>query len=363
MSTAHPQAPASPAGIWFFSPWLDMLCLGGLSIAAFVPFLLLGVTGDASDALIKLTVAGNVLVNYPHYAATYYRVYPRPDEVRKYRFEAIVAPVILAILCTFGVIYHQTWLPWLVLAYISYSGWHYSGQAFGVAMIFAGKSGLRLNGWARRALVWPIYLALFYALAWMHTPGHKPMAMFGITLPVLGCPPVLTQALFVLVCLSLAGYGGLTLFARKVWGRPVPFAVHMILAAHLVWFAFSSHHPAFWVVVPFFHCLQYLVVTVYCDYKEWLKSDGEAVSAMAYLRSRQFGRYYRTQALVGAALFLGVPILLTLVGAGSFGLMSAVMTCFLNLHHFILDGAIWKLRKPEVSRALHLENPGEQAAA
>lgn len=366
-ATLETREAAAPS-VWFFNPWIDTLALGGLSVLALLPFIALGITGHDADAtLFKLALVGNVLVNYPHYAATYYRVYPRAGEAKKYPFEAIWAPILLVAVCGLGIVYQDSWLPWLALIYITYSGWHYSGQAFGVNMIFLGKSGLRLAGWQRQMLVLPIYLALFYNVFLINTAGREPLGMFGIQLPVLGVPLWATQTLFALVCLSLIGYVALNIHCHRHAQKRIPAAVHVILGAHLVWFAFSSQYPAFWLVVPFFHCLQYLVVTTWCDYREHQKEHQEIstapLSAMAYLRTRRFGKYYGTQLVVGSALFLGIPLLLTGLGVGPFVLMSAVMTFYLNLHHFILDGAIWKLRRPEVSKALHMETPADKAVA
>ena len=39
-------------------------------------------------------------------------------------------------------------------------------------------------------------------------------------------------------------------------------------------------------------------------------------------------------------------------GAGAALMAAAVGLSFLNLHHFLMDGRVWKLRKPEVGKVM-----------
>jgi hypothetical protein len=77
-----------------------------------------------------------------------------------------------------------------------------------------------------------------------------------------------------------------------------------------------------------------------------------AMTPRQYLTSHQFTRYYGFQVLVGSLLFLGLPFFLSAIGLGPLTLMLGIVAFLVNLHHFILDGAIWKLRKPEVATTL-----------
>ena len=54
----------------------------------------------------------------------------------------------------------------------------------------------------------------------------------------------------------------------------------------------------------------------------------------------------------GLGLFILLPLILTSAGAGPGPLVGAVVISIVNLHHFILDGAIWKLRSAAVRQPL-----------
>ena len=54
----------------------------------------------------------------------------------------------------------------------------------------------------------------------------------------------------------------------------------------------------------------------------------------------------------GLALFLPVPWLASYAAHVDFTASVLIVTAVVNLHHFMIDGVVWKLRDPRVSRAL-----------
>ena len=79
--------------------------------------------------------------NYPHFMATVYRAYHSYDEFAKYRFFTVHVALMLS--CA-GLIAHLWYplLPWIFTLYICWSPWHYTGQNFGLMMMFARRASL-----------------------------------------------------------------------------------------------------------------------------------------------------------------------------------------------------------------------------
>src|SRR5207302_3499380 len=79
--------------LYFVNWWVDSLAIGGLSILTAIALLLC----DASDAaaLTPLVFPVAVLVNYPHFSATVYRLYQNPENLREFPATAIGLPVLL----------------------------------------------------------------------------------------------------------------------------------------------------------------------------------------------------------------------------------------------------------------------------
>jgi hypothetical protein len=80
------------------------------------------------------------------------------------------------------------------------------------------------------------------------------------------------------------------------------------------------------------------------------------------MRAARGAFYYALLVGVGLVVMGGLPWVVKQAG-GSFGLaalpLSLAVISFINLHHYFIDGVIWKIRNPQVRRDLfgHLQ-PG-----
>ena len=92
------------------------------------------------------------------------------------------------------------------------------------------------------------------------------------------------------------------------------------------------------------HSAQYLWITRY-----FAKRDAEQ-SARAGGWSPW--RYWITLVAGGAALFLPVPWLASYGWHVDFSASIFIVAAIVNLHHFMIDGVVWKLRNPRVGRVL-----------
>ena len=172
---------------------------------------------------------------------------------------------------------------------------------------------------------------------------------YFFVLPNLGLPPWTLDAF---LWLSYAGFLGYLLMSVSLAraGKPLPTVSHVVVGSHLLWFSISGWDN-FYNMVPFFHCLQYLVIVAYFHFRERRAVDPE-LNTGGFVRSGWFVRYYLFLILLGWAMFEALPVGLEQVGLTTYTLAAATVTAFINLHHFILDAYIWKLRKPEVSNLL-----------
>lgn len=337
---------------WLFGPRVDYLCTGSLTFLIFLPLLALNITTPTPAFVGTLLILGNVLVNCPHYAATYYRVYRDKAQILKYPLEAVLAPLVLTLLAAACFVFPSSLTPWVAFAYLATSGYHYSGQTYGVSMIFLGKSGVKLTTLQRRILRAPIYAAYVYSVINMNVAGSEPSKVLETFVPVLDLPAALLFVAGVVASVAVLVFLGLNLWFYRRNRRGLPPVVNTMIAAHVVWFTMTQF-PILIAFVPFLHCLQYLFVTAFFDFKEQrVHKSGPELTLAQYFKSTMFVRYYATQVAVGLGLFIFLPFVLTSAGAGPRILVTAVVISILNLHHFILDGAIWKLRSPTVRQPL-----------
>jgi hypothetical protein len=107
---------------------------------------------------------------------------------------------------------------------------------------------------------------------------------------------------------------------------------------------------AFWVQI--FHAMQYLVVTTRVERNLAVREFRENETAVAPQLL-----FYVGWLLVGTTLILLLPILLeapvaALLGEAAVATLGPVVLTFVSIHHFFVDGVIWKLRDREVRRLL-----------
>jgi tetratricopeptide (TPR) repeat protein len=90
------------------------------------------------------------------------------------------------------------------------------------------------------------------------------------------------------------------------------------------------------------HCAQYLWITNY-----YARREAKAESA-----AWRWQAYFATLVVGGIVLFIPGPWLASYVMGRDFSVSVLIFSAIVNIHHFILDGAIWKLRDKRVRSLL-----------
>ena len=113
---------------------------------------------------------------------------------------------------------------------------------------------------------------------------------------------------------------------------------------------FSRRHAEYsfyWIAAA--HAVQYLWVTVY-----FAERSGQAPGSVQGVRGAR--ATYAAKVLLAGSAIWGVPALLFapgVLGDLPFDVgLGAMVAAAVNLHHFVLDGTIWKLRDDRVGRVL-----------
>ena len=297
------------------------------------------------------------LVSIPHYGATLLRVYDKRSDRRTYFVFSVLATAL--IVAVFGVSLIDRWTgSVLATVYMTWTGWHYTGQNYGIAMMFLRRRGIEPIPLIRRALYGSFllsYLLVFLVMHGQQLPVADPS--LEIRLIPLAIPEIASELLVPLVGIAylattLAAAGLLLRHARRI-GDLLPTLTIVLVQA--LWWSMpyaSRHFDAFSDVVPlgadfrsgFFtwvalaHAAQYLWISFYYSRAApgW---DGQ-------------WRYYGRVLLAGTAIWT-LPAIAFAPGANEFDWNFALLlAAAVNVHHFVLDGAIWKLRHTRIARIL-----------
>ena len=176
---------------------------------------------------------------------------------------------------------------------------------------------------------------------------------------VLGLPRALTNALMPVLSVGYVVLAAIALvrIARAAGGRAILGPALLSLSQGL-WFLGPSLLQHYRVVelpttyfsagvLAFMHCAQYLWITTYYAQRE-AEPGGEIGQGKRF----RFVAYYATLIVGGLALFVPGPWLASRILGHEFVESFLIFAALVNLHHFILDGAIWKLRNHRIARLL-----------
>ena len=344
MPTTGPVARPAPS-LYFVNAPVDFALIGGASIATWLAMTWLP---DAGMGLPVLVAVFARLCNWPHFAATSYRLYRTRENVRQYPMTALVVPLVVAAGMVWAFVSPSQVAPLYVKVVLLWSPYHFSGQTLGISLVYARRAGFAVNRFTRFALSGLIFSAFALATARVES-GTGMRHYLGIDHPKLGVPPWAVDGLTVALCL----FGVLFTVQVVRWcmreRRLIPPIVLVPLAAQLVWFAVAHDFERFQLLVPFFHSLQYLLVAWTVQLAERMAEPGVVPSPRA--ATVETARWWGTNVLLGLLLFAVSPWLCTFLGYDLLFAM-AVTSAAVQLHHFFVDGVIWKLANPRVRSPL-----------
>jgi tetratricopeptide (TPR) repeat protein len=339
---------SSPASTWIYNPWLDLIVGCGAWSA---PLLLISYLAVASSVRTWSVVfyALALFFNYPHYMATIYRAYHRAEDFHKYRIFTVHITALLALTLVLA----HSWagiLPWIFTIYLTWSPWHYSGQNYGLFMMFARRAGAKPSDSTRRALYGAFIVSYLILFLGFHTgPSSDPLFIsIGIPAAVSRWEQIVLAIAFV----GLAAFGLFRLAQETGWRKLVPSLT--LFSSQFLWFLLPSATSLIkglevpqsrysTGVLAVMHSTQYIWITSYYARREASGESGRNWRGWAYFGVLITG---------GIALFVPGPWLASRLFHHDFTRSFLIFTALVNIHHFILDGAIWKLRDGRIASLL-----------
>ncbi|MGZ3649938.1 MAG: hypothetical protein ACXVCS_13835 [Bdellovibrionota bacterium] len=336
-----------PDNAYFVNPAVDAFFVGGASILCFL-FFRVAFTGygatQVSDLSLTLATVFSWIGNWPHFSATNYRLYESRANVRQFRLTAVLIPVVIAIATAACFVYPVSFAPYFVKLFILWSPYHFSAQTLGITLIYARRCELRISPLARRALAGFFFSSFLVAYATTENTLSTGF-IYAMTYPNLRLPQS-TPLVF-----EVAMYASLAVLAYEVLpalhtSKRFPWIFFLPIVTQFLWFVYGAENLSFQLLVPFFHALQYLLIA----WSIHIHSRGTAT-----LFQHLFGsaRWFAGNVLIGGFLFFGLPHLLALRG-WPLDYAVVIIAAGVSLHHYFVDGVIWKLKQERSQSPLFL---------
>ena len=333
--------------LYFVNGWIDGLLIGGISILLFlaVKFAHLG---EGTVNFAGLAAALVWVVNWPHFSATNYRLYQSRRNIRQYPFTAFLVPAIIAIAAVGSFESPDIVAPYFAKLFSIWSPYHFSAQTFGISLIYARRSGFRIEKWERFGLAGFVYGCYLTASSKAEV-GNGTGSFYTIHYPALGIPLWVTNV--VEVSMYAFGFLFLLLVARRIFKtrKGIPLIVFLPAISQYIWFIYGATVPDFQVFVPLFHSLQYLLIA--WSMQLHLRAGTRPVPSASRFVITESARWGVVNFVGGALLFYLLPHFFGMLG-WDLSFATAIILAAVQIHHFFVDGVIWKLKDKSVSSPL-----------
>jgi hypothetical protein len=353
MSAASIAVPSAPQrrlsldlGRPFVHPLFDLLVIGGGLSLLFVALLrVAGPLALSQSALWTIIL----LVNSAHFAASTVRLYTKEGSFRDMPFVTMGLPLATLMVLGAALAYPGAIGRHLMALYFTWSPYHYAAQAYGLAVMYTYRSGSSLSMADKRVLRAACLLPFAYAFLAARGAGLE-WLMPAAALPVGGWGASRALAMTVLGALAFAA--PVALFARGVaTGRArLPVISLVAMVANVAWWVTLTYWDAFvWATI--FHGLQYLAIALVFHVK-----DRQRLDAMPRPWWHHALAFYAACLALGYVLFQVWPHAGPLVGF-TYAQSLLLVVATINIHHFVVDAFIWKLRKDPGNRIVAAAAP------
>lgn len=341
----QPSHQRSLIGRPIVNPVVDYLFVGGaITIPVFIATYLFPALTPTSDSVTLRTF---LIFNAAHFAASTTRLYTKPGAQKEFPLLSWVFPFVC--LAVVGV---ALWSPVIgrnvTALYFTWSPYHYAMQTYGLAVMYAMKSGAKLESRDKTQMWLVCLLPFLYAVLTSPDGGlswflpHATLASMPALMFLYKGTVTLVTAATVLLPLSLFWQ------LHRLRGKNVPIISLLLQLTNAMWWLGTTYLNA-WFWTAMLHSIQYLIVVVERHVTDQMaRSDrrGPLHRPLVYAAG-----FYGVSFALGAILFFVTPLMYVPFGFAPTQAF-AMMTWVINLHHFIVDGFIWRTRPGEKKAAL-----------
>jgi hypothetical protein len=331
---------------WLRSPSFDSLFIGGIAAIALAATAL--VTRNP-DLFAMLLVIDMWLLGFQHVVATFTRLTFDTDSFRTYRFLVVWLPMIV-LAGVFGlVLAFGGWV--LPTLYLYWQWFHYTRQSYGIAQIYRRKAG-GLGEEPPLLTKAAIYLLPLWGI--LHRSWQEPSTFLSMKVKTLPVPLLVVRVAAVAAVAALAWWLWRQIVA--LFQRRLPVAYTLYMLSHVAIFAFGylivDNLDHGWLTINIWHNAQYiLLVWMYNNnrFKGGVDPHHRFLSAIS--QPEMAATYFLVCVGISTVFYLGLNKVVSLWGLSVLP-VTLIAYQTINFHHYIVDGIIWKVRKPAVRENL-----------
>ncbi len=325
---------------YLIHPRLDWVFLGAFSLPFAGYFLWkTGKTFEDPDTLKWLLLA----VSYPHFLMSYALFYGPGGPWKRHPWVAFGVPLFLLVpLLYVWVTHHEPTLVWMGTIAWPLLIWHFARQAYGVSLWMGAEPGRPASPLQKYLLLGLLLGIGGYGYAFQQQ-AFKRANLFGFPMATLRFSEdtvfwVRQAFLLTLIVFALTwALDWLRNSRRSAFG----LLGFLPVASLWSWFDPSLLKTPIIGMVPVFHAIQYFPFV----YRVETNRGGPTRTAALYSGTM----------VVGTLLFFVIPRVAANQSELAGLLAISSVSIFLNIHHYFIDGVLWRFRDPEVREKLRIK--------
>ena len=349
--------PAGNRSLWLKNPYIDVAFYSCGWILILAPLLLyqediyqaLFYSGSFAQmrahpeyAVPAITVLVVLVINYVHRHLTFALVYGEKDEFMSRRKTYIALPVVFA--CLTVAFVHLNLFVILLTLSVVWTMYHSVAQKYGLTRIYSRKAGYG-SAWIERGIIFSWFAWLVMALAdreketiLKFNAGRTLMDHAGWLADLSG----ILSALLLVVAIAFT-----LIYLAEEFRNRVRISIPknlFVLSVLCLYTIFLYDLMIGYIVFAFSHALEYTAfVNMYVKKKYQQRTDASSLLSRA---SKHLWIY--------SGLFSVLIVGLCLTGMNLDGNLFSAYIVGSSFLHFLYDGWIWKLRKPDVGKPLDI---------
>jgi hypothetical protein len=283
-------------------------------------------------------------VNFPHFMISYLLFYRPLREPRLWNtrnlITAIAVPLILLFFIWFAI--HRAESDPLVLLLHSMFllvGWHYVKQGFGIFLFLSEREEIKILPKNRHLILTSMLLLWVGTYFGSFDNDTAEGRYYDLSYYTVHLPTELLDfgSLIVFVGLGLCLTALVVIFVRN---HRLSITGTIALLVQFVWMMPMLWVPGYFFVIPFFHSLQYLVMSNWAVRGQHHPTKNNPESATA-----EWIKWWGAAFILGALCFWFIPTTLDRFvpvspDTQNFWLIAFIV--FINVHHFFIDAALWR---------------------
>jgi len=319
---------------------MDFLLIGGFSMFYFFAIKYFH-TGERAYWVYTGGALLSWVVNWPHFSATSYRLYGSRENIRQYPVTALVVPFVVFGMVVLALALPDQVGPWFVKLFLIWSPYHFSGQTLGLSLLYARRAGITFPPFARFALSAFIY-GTYLSQTLRAEVGLNGFPYYTLQVPMFGVPMWLYEfslnLMYLAAAVTFIYYAYWSVRNRKVF----PWIVALPGITQYVWFVQGGSIPAYNEFVPLFHSLQYMMIAWSMQVFESSQKSPQVsavVESAKWIAGNIFG---------GSMLFYFLPLAGAWLSGIPISTTTGIFIAGVQIHHFFVDGVIWKLRRSSI---------------